>query len=215
MISAISEAFDLSEVKLSSSVTIGCYRGMECAKDRAGLASFIQERLSERYIDPLRTAPQKHGFLMMAAACLLIETLESFYRGWPDTSGRIPMSYIEDPCRPVVRKRATRSRGEVALCYFLQRETAFAPFQPYASEFYKSVRCGILHQGETTGGWRIRRDGDLFDIPNLTINATEFLAIVKRAIGVYAKGLRNADWDEDLWKNLRTKMHATIEHCKR
>lgn len=215
MISTISEVFDLSEVKLSSSVTIGCYRGMECAKDRTGLARFIEERSSERYIDPLRTAPKTHGFLMMAAACLLIETLESFYRGWPDTHKGIPTRDIEDPCKPADPKRTTASAGEVAFCYFFQREPAFALLRSCAGEFYKCARCGILHQGETIGGWRIRREGDLFDVPNLTINATKFLAIVKGAIGVYAEGLRKAQWDEDIWRNFREKMDAVIEHCKR
>jgi hypothetical protein len=217
MTNAISGAFDLNKVELSSSVTVGRYKEMECAKDRNGLANFIEERLLERYVDPLQTAKKRHGFLMMAAACLLIETMESFYRGWPDTDEPILRGDIEDPCKPADPGKNRVSRGEVAFCYFFQREPAFALFRPYAAEFYRCVRCGILHQGETTGGWRIRREGDLFDVANLTINATKFLAVVKCAIGVYGEGLRRpeADWDDEIWKNFRVKMDAIIEHCKR
>lgn len=47
------------------------------------LLSLIEHRLSHRYIRPLSHVPvepidYKSGFLMMAAACLLIETLYSF-----------------------------------------------------------------------------------------------------------------------------------------
>jgi hypothetical protein len=215
MTNTTSGAFDLNKVRLSSRVTVRRYEKMENAKDRNGLAGFIQERLSERYVDPLRTAPQKHGFLMMAAACLLIETLESFYRGWPDTNKRIPRGDIEDPCKPAGSNKKNVLAGKVAFCYFFQREPAFALFRPYANRFYKCVRCGILHQGETTGGWRIRREGDFFDVPNLKINANKFLVVVRRAIGVHAVRLRKADWDDEIWKNFRVKMNAIIEHCKR
>jgi hypothetical protein len=218
MTKATSNRFDLSEVELSSNVTVQRYREMESTKDRRGLAKFIKERLLERYVDPLQTAKKKHGFLIMAAACLLIETLESFYRGWPDTNEGKASADIDDPCKPADPNRTTVSAGEVAFCYFFQREPAFALFRPYASEFYKCVRCGILHQGETTGGWRIRREGDdLFDAPSLTINANKFLAVVERSIGAYAEELRRpeADWNDEIWENFQVKMNAIIDHCKR
>lgn len=148
MTNAISGAFDLNKVELSSAVTVGRYKEMENGKDRNGLADFIQERLSERYVDPLQTAKKKHGFLMMAAACLSIETLESFYRGWPDTSEGKARADIEDPCKPVDPNRTTVSAGEVAFCYFFRREPAFAcsgrmpvsSTNAYAVGFFTRVR---------------------------------------------------------------------------
>jgi hypothetical protein len=218
MANTILRAIDLNEMDLSSNVTIGRYREMETRKDRNGLATFIEERLLERYVVPLQTAKRKHGFLMMAAACLLIETLESFYRGWPgDTKDKMPSADIDDPCKPADLTRSTVSRSEVAFCYFFQREPTLAQFRPYARQFYLCVRCGILHQGETTGGWRIRREGDLFDVPNLTIDANKFLAVVEHSVGAYAEELRRpeADWDDEIWKNFRAKMTAIIDHCRR
>ena len=47
---------------------------------------------------------------------------------------------------------------------FFDVESAFAPFRGHVRDFYKGVRCGILHQAETTMGWRIRRDGDLVEV---------------------------------------------------
>ena len=42
-------------------------------------------------------------------------------------------------------------------------------------DFYKNVRCGILHNGETKNNWKIIRSGKLFNEENKSINATEFL----------------------------------------
>jgi hypothetical protein len=210
-----SDPFDLNKVELSSSVTVGKYREMEGKKDLNGLADFIGERLSERYIGPLQTSSEKHGFLMMAAVCLLTETLESFYQGWPTTDKGIPRKDIQDPCKPTDPKRTTVSSSEVAFCYFFQRELAFSPLRSYSQDFYVHVRCGILHQGETTGGWRIWREGALFDDKDLTVNADTFLAEVKKAVQTYTDKLRNAAWNDDLSNNFRNKMDAIIDHCKR
>lgn len=217
MTNRTSGVFDLNRVELSSTVTVANYREMERGQNREGLANFVQERLSERYIAPLRSVPseKKHGFLIMAASCLLVETLESFYRGWGSTDTGINRVDIQDPCKPADPNRTTVSSSEVAFCYFFQRESAFVLFRPSARDFYVHVRCGILHQGETTGGWRIWRDGDLFHAADQTINADKFLAGVERALQSYTGNLRSARWDEDIWKNFRSKMDAIIEHCKR
>jgi hypothetical protein len=149
-----SGVFELNHVQLSSTVTVGQYRQMEVASDRNGLANFILERLSERYISPLQASSEKYGFLMMASVCLLIETLESFYQGWPTTDKGIPRNEIQDPCKPTDPRRNTVSSSEVAFCYFFQRQDAFSLLRSCSRDFYEHVRCGILHQGETTGGWR-------------------------------------------------------------
>src|SRR5262249_16045453 len=129
----------VDDVRLSSSVTVTKYQTMESAKDRDGLASFIQERLLERYVLPLSSSSHKHGFSMMAASCLLIETLESFYRGWEDTSDGLGCNNIDPVCQPIDTTRTTISASEVAFCYFFQRFSAFSSFQSMAESFYKNV----------------------------------------------------------------------------
>ena len=151
---------------------------------------------------------------MMAAACLLIETLESFYQGWEKTEKGLARKDIEDPCKPTNPRRNTVSAGEVAFCYFFNRQPDFTLLRPHAHCFYKDVRCGILHQSETTGGWRILRKGELFAVSQLTINANKFLAAVRRSVTAYRESLRNADWHEEIWTNFRNKMDTIIDHCK-
>ena len=132
---------------------------------------------------------------MMAVACLTIEALESFRRGWPDTS--------------------RRGAGEHAFCSFFDAHDSFAPFRGHAREFYKGVRCGILHQAETTLGWRIRRDGDLLKIGGAirTVNAKKFITALKQAIEAYRDQLMAAPWDDELWKALRIKMERICKNC--
>src|SRR4051812_45672807 len=60
-------------------------QGDSASKDK--MIDFVYHRLHDRYIEPLLRVPTKYksGFLMMASACLMIETLQSFYRGQRET----------------------------------------------------------------------------------------------------------------------------------
>lgn len=82
----------VEETYLSSSVTIAKYREFEATKDRVEISKFIRQRFSERYITPLRGS-RKHGFCTMAISCLMIEALESFWQGWPDTRNHSKKSF--------------------------------------------------------------------------------------------------------------------------
>ena len=78
---------EIGKVKLSERVTVAEYLKLEKNKDQKGIAKFIQDRFTERYIEPLRGC-NTHGFSIMAVSCLMIEALESFRQGWPDTDGK-------------------------------------------------------------------------------------------------------------------------------
>jgi hypothetical protein len=184
------------ETWLSRLVTIKKYREMEKAKDRVSVADFIYQRLSERYILPVNTGA-KNGFAMMACACLLIETLESFWNGWKTSEGAGP--------------------GEMVFSSFFGRTKRFREFEVYATSFYKDVRSGILHQGETKGGWKITRKRDL---PLLSVNkvrtiqAVKFLNRLDASLYDYCRDLKSADWNGERWKKARRKMNHIINNCK-
>lgn len=182
----------LNEVKLSSGCTVGGYRALEKNQDRAGIANFIEQRFVERYITPIMTSAQRNGFSTVAVSCLMIEALESFWRGWPNTLGK----------------------SELSFCSFFQRTPALAIFHGQGPEFYKHVRCGILHQAETTGGWRIRKTGPLFDPPNKTVGSNALLAVLRAAIGAYVAELRLRDWNDPVWVNFRKKMNSVCANCQ-
>lgn len=165
---------------------------MEKSRDQKEIANFIRERFDERYIKPMRVKKsQKNGFTIMAVSCLMIETLESFFQGWVNT----------------------RNKSQLAFCNFFDRNTDFDFIRGYSQEFYKHVRCGILHQAETTGGWHIRRDGDIFDKETKTINSKKFHDRIENVLIQYCKDLEVKDWNSDLLKNFRKKMKSICDNC--
>jgi hypothetical protein len=191
----LQEQSNIDKVRLSSSVTVADYRQLEKQQDRLKISYFVKERFSERYICPLEKVPHayKNGFSIMACCCLMIEALESFYEGSEDTKGNSKSCFDS----------------------FFQRALQFSIFKEVSSEFYINVRCKILHQAETTGGWRILRKGELFDRDNLTINASKFLKSLKEYLDGYVEELNSSDWGSDIWENLRKKMDAIIKNCEK
>jgi len=161
------------------------------AADKASLIKFLQERFTERYFDPLRCA--SNGFLLMGVSCLIIEAMESYRQGWPD-SDRL---------------------GSRPFSSFFARSHLFGVFQPAASEFYKHIRCGILHQGETTGGWTITQKDTaaLFDVAQKRVNAAQFHKTLEQELANYLAELNAAGITDELWINCIFKMHSTIKNC--
>ena len=99
--------------------------------------------------------------------------------------------------------------------FSFDRETRFRDFRGHADGFYKHVRCGILHQGETTGGWIIRRRGVLFDPAELAVNAARFHETLRDCIVGYAAELSGTAWSQPIWKHFLIKMDATAGNCER
>ena len=190
---------EIGKVELSKCVTVAKYLELEKGEKRKEIAKFIQERFTERYITPLRGC-KTHGFSIMAVSCLMIETLESFWQGWPDTKDKSKEAFERffqrcvDPGSPL-------------------RGSHLGEFNEVATDFYIDVRCGILHQAETKGGWRIRRDGDLYNKTEKTINATKFLNELECTLIKYCEVLKTSDWDDQVWCNLRKKMCEVIKNC--
>jgi len=184
------------DILLSTHVSIKKYREMESVRNTRGLADFLYERLSERYIAPVKTSAQKNGFAMMACACLLIETIQCFRNGWKSSNGAGP--------------------SEAVFQEFFDNEHRFDQFRNCAADFHNCVRCGVLHQGETKGGWRITRikSAPVFDIQSKTIQATKFLNRLDASLCNYCRTLKRLPWRDDLWKNFRRKMNSIIANCE-
>jgi hypothetical protein len=181
---------------LSTQVTVKGYLELEAAKNTAGIAKFIRNRFAERYITPLRNvrAGDDSGFLTMGVCCLLIEGLTAFREGWP----------------------STRGRSEEAFRCFFGHEPQFAVFRGLEQGFWKGVRCGILHQGETSCGWRLNfTDGakPLLEPIQKRVNCILFFNEMEHAVSGYCDELTKSPWDSGIWQNLRIKMEQTIKDC--
>ena len=66
----------MDETKLTSGITVRQYRDFKDSRGiLEGIANLIDVRFMERYIDPFKNNPSKHGFAMMAVSCLMMEAL--------------------------------------------------------------------------------------------------------------------------------------------
>lgn len=167
--------------------------GAQSGKDN--IAEFFRQRLRERYIDPVQRPSlyEENGFSIMALSCLLIEIFETYRQGWISSGGK----------------------SEAAFCYFFDRNSRFHDFRGYGSQFYKHVRCGILHQGETTGGWTIHLIGPMLDNENLRINADTFQKTLSQVVDDYQHELKKEPLTANVWRRVKVKLNATIKNCER
>ena len=124
----------------------------------------------------------------MTVACLVVETLESFYQGRPDTR-RLSAQMFRD---------------------FFDRDTPLKVFKGNGNWFFQDIRCGLLHQGEARSGWRILRRGPLIDKNAKTINATLFVRELRKAVAAYANQIVV---DDVIWNQFKKKMNAVLKNC--
>jgi len=127
----------------------------------------------------------------------MIEALESFWDGLEETP---------------------RGKGACVFCKFFDRCKRFHSLRAYARQFYTNVRCGILHQGETTGGWTVHRGKNgklLFDANGLTINATKFHDALSQEVVDYANLIKSDNCDPVRWKNFCKKMNFICGHSSK
>jgi hypothetical protein len=182
---------DLEDVLLATNFSVAHYRGAVADKDKKKIAGFVERRFRERYIRPV-SGYGRHGFAIMAICCLMIESLISFRRGWS----------------------ASEEKGDRVFAEFFRTNDPFKPLEAVAKHFYGHVRNGLLHQAETTGNWRIRRNGGrLFDQETKTIEADRFRDAVDDALRSYCMELRTEDWESSIWISLRRKLDSICRNA--
>lgn len=181
----------MKHTKLTSTITIEKYRDLKEAKNQEAIADMLYERFSERYIEPFRNHSFKHGFSMMASSCLMIESLFCFQRG---------------------RKKTGQAGSEVFEEFFKNSEK-LKSFEGHGALFYKNVRCGILHQGETYEGWKIRRKAELFNSSEKAINATKFLDALDHELKIFTDSLKTSRFHRRPWSGVIRKLNYICENC--
>lgn len=147
------------------------------------------------YLKNVFNEEYKNGFSIMTNCCLLIEAFSTFLQG----------------------QNQTKMNGKDTFKLLFKKAQDYNnPLKVFAEEetFYKNVRCGLLHQGETYGKFRIRRDTQLFDSVNKIINAKLFCDALKQFLIEYKNELSNADWKSDIWNKSRIKLKHIIQNSK-
>jgi hypothetical protein len=127
---------------------------------------FLETRVKTRYFDPIEAISgiqikQGKGFSIIAIYCSLIEFFETQIKGYVFENRN-----YKDHTGAIVRSPTRRDRNgnsqpistEEVFTHFL---TENEPFRSHfnnvlAKDFYKKVRCAILHQAETSDNWLIK-----------------------------------------------------------
>jgi len=185
----------IEDFLLTEKVTVGQARQWIKEKDdkaKGHLIDLIHHRFFNRYVKHLNDIDS--GFLKMAISCLMIETLESFRQG----------------------KKDTKKKGvglKMFKAFFATEEKLFPGFKDIADDFYSNIRCGILHQAETTNAWRILRKDDLLDKKNKTINATKFVKAIEKSLENYINSLKSNNINDEIWVNALFKIENVCVNC--
>ncbi len=187
---------EISDYKLTRDVTVMQLQNWmkeQGVHSKTEIVKLIRHRFENRYLKHIKSVDS--GFLIMAVSCFVIETLQSFREGVPDTNGMGPRMFKN---------------------FFNNEQDNFPDFNEGISvEFYKHIRCGILHQSETTNGWRVLRKGKLLDETEFSLNAELFLESLNKSVNKYLNELANSDFNSNLWKNAFIKLKDICENCHR
>jgi len=119
---------------------------------REAFEEYFIKRLELRYLHPIKILQDNgtfagEGFSIMAILCSLIEFLESTYQG------KI-YKYIRKG--QLLGANEYSSSKEMFISFLKNRKPFISTFdENLAKEFYENIRCGLLHEASTKGGWRI------------------------------------------------------------
>lgn len=198
----------LATLSDGSDLTVKDYKQLIAEKNKKKLANFIYDRLYGRYLKPFDFPSDeyikdyKNGFAIMASCCLLIETFVSFtetkYRNTYNQSGQCFGHFFGSQDR----------FKELAIGKKLENGLLETP-----NDFYKNVRCGILHNAETRNRWIITREKEkpFFNLKEKEINATKFANRLKSILKNYKDDLLKADFETSLiWGNFKNRMTDLI-----
>lgn len=154
-----------ADVYIAGSVTIDDWRAFRTSLSPGGdpdpwreaFETYFHTRLSLRYLDPIKVLQesgtyQGEGFSIAAIHCTLIEFLESTVQG---------RSYrYRRRGDPPLGAHEYSSSSELFVTFLSTRPPFAKDFKAQlARDFYENVRCGLLHEARTKGGWMIWAKG--------------------------------------------------------
>lgn len=158
----------------------------------------MDRRIRERFIEPadklielednISPIDKKYGFAILALDCLLCETIQAFYEGIGDSTGKSKKLF----------KEFLKSRVEFREFFKTEQER---------EDFYKNFRCGILHQAQTSSDTKIWSVGTLIRKSGrfVIVNRQEFHKKIKSELEIYINELKSKQ-NHKLMNNFKIKM---------
>ena len=165
-------------MRISPNFTATHWKDLDLAQEDCWqqAVDILVDRIQGRFIgfiDELVTHTYS-GFVVLGLDALLVETLQQFRDGTAETPPK---------------------QGERKFIEFLTTTFLEGFDERAAMQFYRDVRCGILHQAEVKGMNLIRRDGERVVQRSangaLTLNPVLFHGRLKQVFAEYCAELRN------------------------
>ena len=141
-------------------------------------ADIFEDRMQGRFFEIVGKieAQPFAGFAVLAIDCLLIETLQQFREGVPNSRRKSQQHFVD---------------------FLTQTRFGQVFDNDLALRFYRQIRSGILHQGEVNENSLVRK-GDRFpliaradDGEGVIVNRVKFHAMLVRVFEDYLADLRN------------------------
>ncbi|WP_319567269.1 hypothetical protein [Cohaesibacter marisflavi] len=153
---------------------------------------FFKERVRKRYLNPIGNLQngdgEGEGFAIVTIQCALIEFLAALRKG-----------AIYEFHEPDNAKHEYNDSRKLFVD-FLRNTPPFSESfsRKQAEEFYSSIRCGLLHEAQSKGGWRIRNVGLLpVDHDTKTLNRDSFHRIIETYIDKYVEEIKTSKDRQD------------------
>lgn len=155
---------------------------------------YFETRISTRYLKPIDSilnlnSNKGEGFAVVNLQCSLIETVECFINGW--IHQKIGRNYV---WRNNITSETKNRNEDVFISFFRERE----PFKSMVpeingSDFFKDVRCGLLHETQTKKGWKIKTNGSNNSVVGKTIYRESFHNDIETVIKNYKTAIINCE----------------------
>ncbi len=112
------------------------------------------ERIESRYLNIINHLEKDgkregEGFTIVTILCSLIEFLETTRRG---------INFVNKKSGDLLEFEYNNGCSKKFFISFLTKQKSFLLSEDLAREFYSNVRCALIHEAQTKGGWRIRVD---------------------------------------------------------
>ncbi|MGL6057900.1 MAG: hypothetical protein ACRC17_06260 [Culicoidibacterales bacterium] len=173
-----------------------------CQEDWYKAVEIFDDRLNSRYFGVidllLKTSEiETTGFSIMAINCLLIETLMQFRNGLDITP--------------------TRRNKEMYSDFLMREFTTIFTKEKVANNFYKNIRCAILHSAQTKKGSKLNADYNCgFTVKNsslnIEVNVQNFTKELQKYYSNYKSNLLEKTNNSELRKNFIVKMDLLCKY---
>lgn len=208
---------DWKELSLDKNDKVSWDKAINIFKDRMDGRFIKQIKVLDK--NPDRIVGLYAGYAIMPLICLFIETIEQFWTGNIETKRQ---KSINKRFKILRKKKSEISDDSKAFFSFFQRSDELKEFfnnEEKADVFYRKIRCGLLHQGQTKGKSLIHIranepmvswiDSDNIE-EGISINRRKFFDEVYKVYEKYVQILEESDLNFKK-KTLMKKMNYIVD----